>query len=71
MTGRFSMEKAKAIKERRELEEEVAAVQEGAKDWGRSRGRLQTRSSISATKSSKPPPVSGYESHALQILTNA
>ncbi|KAG9946459.1 hypothetical protein KCU85_g6526, partial [Aureobasidium melanogenum] len=34
MTGRFSEQKAKAIKERRELEADLEAVQEGAKQWG-------------------------------------
>ncbi|KAK6006633.1 hypothetical protein QM012_005641 [Aureobasidium pullulans] len=34
IVGRFSEQKAKAIKERRELEEDLAAVQEGAKQWG-------------------------------------
>ncbi|KAG9669088.1 hypothetical protein KCU99_g2852, partial [Aureobasidium melanogenum] len=34
MVGRFSEQKAKAIKERRELEADLEAVQEGAKQWG-------------------------------------
>ena len=34
MDGRYSVEKAKQIKDRRELEAELDAVQEGAKRWG-------------------------------------
>jgi hypothetical protein len=34
MEGRFSLEKARAIKERRELEEDLEAVKEGEKRWG-------------------------------------
>lgn len=34
MTGRFSVEKAKKIKEERELREELAFIQEGAKNIG-------------------------------------
>lgn len=34
MTGRFSVEKAKKIKEERELREELAFIQEGAKSVG-------------------------------------
>ncbi|KAI5210076.1 hypothetical protein E4T39_00642 [Aureobasidium subglaciale] len=34
MDGRYSEPKAKAIKERRELEADLEAVQEGAKQWG-------------------------------------
>ncbi|KAH0096980.1 hypothetical protein KCU66_g16050, partial [Aureobasidium melanogenum] len=34
MVGRFSEQKAKAIKERRELEADLEAVQQGAKQWG-------------------------------------
>ncbi|KAI5253719.1 hypothetical protein E4T42_02754 [Aureobasidium subglaciale] len=34
MEGRYSEPKAKAIKERRELEADLEAVQEGAKQWG-------------------------------------
>ncbi|KZF21876.1 hypothetical protein L228DRAFT_283999 [Xylona heveae TC161] len=36
MEGRFSAEKAKQIKEERELKAELEAVQEGAKQWGHS-----------------------------------
>ena len=64
------MEKAKAIKERRELEEEVAAVQEGARDWGRGKGRLQTRSSLNTAQTTKPPPVSIFDSVKAQVLMN-
>lgn len=35
MTGRLSAEKAKKIKEERELRAEVEAVQLGAGEWGR------------------------------------
>ena len=34
MEGRFSEQKATAIKERRELAADLEAVQEGAKQWG-------------------------------------
>lgn len=34
MTGRFSVEKAKRIKEERELKEELQFIQEGAKSVG-------------------------------------
>jgi len=34
MTGRFSVEKAKRIKEERELREELLFIQEGAKSVG-------------------------------------
>ncbi|KAI4720036.1 hypothetical protein E4T48_03676 [Aureobasidium sp. EXF-10727] len=34
MDGRYSEQKAKTIKERRELEADLEAVQEGAKQWG-------------------------------------
>lgn len=34
MTGRYSNEKAKRIKEERELAADLEAVQEGAKVWG-------------------------------------
>ncbi|KAK2745209.1 hypothetical protein FQN55_006334 [Onygenales sp. PD_40] len=34
MEGRFSLEKAKAIKEERELKEDLETVREGAKKWG-------------------------------------
>ena len=34
MTGRFSAEKAKQIREARELQADLMAVQEGAKRWG-------------------------------------
>ncbi|MCJ1307766.1 hypothetical protein MMC25_001414 [Agyrium rufum] len=36
MTGRFSAEKAKQIKDKRELKADLEAVQEGAKAWGKS-----------------------------------
>ncbi|KAF8468987.1 hypothetical protein BDZ91DRAFT_847796 [Kalaharituber pfeilii] len=46
MTGRYSNEKAKKIKEERELAEELAAVQAGAKVWGTGNGdQMKTRSS--------------------------
>ncbi|KAI5793762.1 hypothetical protein DFH27DRAFT_567203 [Peziza echinospora] len=49
MTGRFSNEKAKKIKEERELAEELAAVQAGAEAWGTSdTGVMKTRSARSA-----------------------
>ena len=35
MKGRFSMEKAREIKERRELAADIEAVQEGAERWGK------------------------------------
>ena len=35
MTGRYSMEKAAQIKEERELQADLEAVQEGAKQWGK------------------------------------
>ena len=34
MTGRYSIEKAKLIKDERELKADLEAVQEGAKQWG-------------------------------------
>ena len=34
MTGRYSIEKAKQIRETRELQADLVAVQEGAKRWG-------------------------------------
>ena len=39
MTGRFSEARAREIKERRELEADIAAVKEGAKNWGVNEGR--------------------------------
>jgi hypothetical protein len=39
MTGQYSLAKAKKIKEDRELAAEVAAVQQGASDWGNETGR--------------------------------
>jgi hypothetical protein len=38
MDGRYSEPKAKAIRERRELEADLEAVQEGAKQWGNESG---------------------------------
>lgn len=35
MTGRYSVDKANAIKEERELKADLEAVQEGAKHWGK------------------------------------
>ena len=35
MTGRYSLEKANQIKEERELQADLEAVQEGAKQWGK------------------------------------
>lgn len=35
MTGRYSVEKASQIKERRELKADIEAVQEGAERWGK------------------------------------
>ena len=35
MTGRYSIQKASAIKEERELKADIEAVQEGAQRWGR------------------------------------
>jgi hypothetical protein len=35
MDGRFSLEKARQIKEERELREDLEMVQEGAKRWGK------------------------------------
>lgn len=34
MEGRYSLEKAKAIRERRELQQDLETVTEGAKKWG-------------------------------------
>ena len=34
MTGRYSQEKAKQIREERELKQDLEMVQEGAKQWG-------------------------------------
>lgn len=46
MTGRYSNEKAKKIKEERELAADLEAVQEGAKAWGaESSEQMKTRSS--------------------------
>ena len=46
MTGRFSNDKARRIKEARELAEDLAAVQAGAKAWGtESEEHRKTRSS--------------------------
>ena len=46
MTGRYSNEKAKRIKEERELAADLVAVQEGAKAWGaESSEQMKTRSS--------------------------
>ena len=39
MTGRFSIEKARQIRETRELQADLMAVQEGAKRWGNSDGQ--------------------------------
>ncbi|KAI9653230.1 MAG: hypothetical protein M1821_007661 [Bathelium mastoideum] len=39
MEGRFSVEKARAVKERRELEMDLEAVREGEKRWGNNRRR--------------------------------
>ena len=36
MTGRFSVEKASQIREARELQADLEAVQEGARNWGKS-----------------------------------
>ncbi|KAF4301575.1 hypothetical protein GTA08_BOTSDO10798 [Botryosphaeria dothidea] len=48
MDGRYSVEKARQIKERRELAADLEAVQEGAKRWGQSEsdeedGRIQPK----------------------------
>ncbi|KAI9698095.1 MAG: hypothetical protein M1820_007603 [Bogoriella megaspora] len=42
MDGRFSIDKARAIKERRELEMDLEAVQEGEKRWGNRRTKRGT-----------------------------
>jgi hypothetical protein len=44
MDGRYSEPKAKAIKERRELEADLEAVQEGAKQWGNESGEEEGES---------------------------
>ena len=38
MDGRYSVEKARAVKERRELEQDLEAVKEGEKRWGNRSG---------------------------------
>ena len=38
MEGRFSVEKARAVKERRELEQDLEAVREGERRWGNRNG---------------------------------
>ncbi|KAL7268850.1 hypothetical protein RUND412_008511 [Rhizina undulata] len=49
MTGRYSLDKAKKIRERRELLEDVEAVQKGASEWGNESGhKINTRSTRSA-----------------------
>jgi hypothetical protein len=44
MTGRLSVEKAKKIKEERELREELAFIQEGARNLGEPGGGRKRRS---------------------------
>jgi hypothetical protein len=49
MAGRYSNEKARKIKEERELQAEVEAVQAGATEWGKNdNARANTRSSRNA-----------------------
>ncbi|KAG9958290.1 hypothetical protein KCU61_g8463, partial [Aureobasidium melanogenum] len=48
MVGRFSEQKAKAIKERRELEADLEAVQQGAKQWGNEKDSGEDNSEIEA-----------------------
>jgi len=72
MTPRYSNEKAKKIKEERELQAEVEAVQEGA-GWAKmDNGRANTRSTRSAptvsTAEKKVHPIPFSSSHG-QILT--
>ena len=42
MTGHYSIAKAKKIKDKRELDAEVASVQKGDTDWGRESEEMVT-----------------------------
>lgn len=44
MTGRYSIEKANQIKEERELQADLEAVQEGARQWGKAEGEEEDNS---------------------------
>ena len=45
MTGRYSIEKANQIKEERELQADLEAVQEGAKQWGKVESEVEDEAS--------------------------
>ena len=45
MTGRYSLEKANHIKEERELLADLEAVQEGAKQWGKTESEVEDQAS--------------------------
>lgn len=57
MTGRLSAEKAKKIKEERELRAEVEAVQLGAGEWGREEDTHAGKRKVS-TRSMRTAPTS-------------
>ena len=48
MTGRFSKEKATQIREARELQADLEAVQEGAKHWGKESGDEEQEADVEA-----------------------
>jgi len=50
MTGRFSDQRAKEIKEQRELMADLEAVKEGEKSWGLNEGRRARRSLVKGKK---------------------
>lgn len=51
MTGRYSVEKAKQIKNKRELASELEGIQRGAQIWGSEEsGAVRTRSSRLASR---------------------
>jgi hypothetical protein len=54
MDGRYSEQKAKTIKERRELAAELDAVKEGAKQWGNDRDGNQGSDSDEADAGPRP-----------------
>lgn len=71
MTGRYSAEKAKKIKEERELRAEVEAVQLGAGEWGHDeeasgKRKVSTRSmrNAPATKAAEKKEIRGMEEFA-------
>ena len=45
MTGRYSIEKASQIKEERELQADLEAVQEGARQWGKAESEVEDQAS--------------------------